>query len=195
MIVGLTGGIGSGKTTVANMFKALGVPVYIADKEAKKLMVNSTEIKSEVIALLGQASYNPDASLNRNFISEQVFNSPEKLEALNQIVHPRVGIHFKAWVKSQTGNYVIKEAAILFENDGYKKCDKTILVTAPEEVRVERVLQRDNSSREAVLARMNNQWPDSKKIPLADYHLQNVNLEETKAQVKLLHAKLSALKI
>ncbi len=195
LIVGLTGGIGSGKTTVANMFKDLGVPVYIADVEAKELMLNSVAIKKELIELLGEQAYTASGELNRTFIATQVFSNSDKLEALNAIVHPRVGAHFKKWVTKQQANYVIKEAAILFENDGYKNCDKTILVTAPVKDRIKRVLARDQSTREDVLARMQNQWPDSQKIPLADYTIQNTNLDQTKALIKALHNTLSTIKI
>lgn len=195
-IVGLTGGIGSGKTTVAKFFAQLGVPVYIADLHAKDLMIRSKAIKAELLELLGEQAYTAQGELNRSFIASKVFNNPEQLEALNSIVHPRVAQHFEQWVGQQDPSvcsYVIKEAAVLFENDGYKQCDKTVLVTAPVAVRIARVLDRDNTQKEDVLARMANQWPDSKKIPLADYVIENLDLQETQTQVKLLHQALSAL--
>ena len=195
-IVGLTGGIGSGKTTVGRFFAQLGVPVYIADLHAKELMISSTAIKTELLELLGEQAYTAQGELNRSFIASKVFNNPQQLQALNAIVHPRVAEHFKQWIAQQdplVSTYVIKEAAVLFENDSYMQCDKTILVTAPVAIRIARVLDRDNTQKEDVLARMANQWPDSKKIPLADYVIENLDLHETQTQVKLLHQALSAL--
>jgi dephospho-CoA kinase len=167
-IIGLTGGIGSGKTTVAKMFKELGVPVYNSDLRAKKLMNNSKEIKTAVINLLGKDSYELD-SLNKKYIADKVFNNKELLQKLNAIVHPAVKNDFMAWVKRKKTPYVIQEAAILFENNSYTNFDKIILVKAPKEVRLERIMARDNGSKEEILARMENQWDDSKKIPLSDY--------------------------
>ncbi|MEP2935080.1 MAG: dephospho-CoA kinase [Gilvibacter sp.] len=191
-IIGLTGGIGSGKSTVASFFKNLGAPVYIADIEAKALMNRSKVIRRKLIALFGPEAYNEQ--LNAGYIAGIVFKDASKLEALNSIVHPKVASHFKRWVKKQKGAFVIKEAAILFENGGYKKCDKTILVTAPSKIRVERVMRRDGSNRDQVLQRMQHQWPDSKKIPLADFVIENIDLEETKNSVETLFSQLSALK-
>lgn len=185
-IVGLTGGIGSGKTTVAGFFAELGVPVYIADIEAKKLTQKSKVIRKKLIALLGPKTYN-DAGLNRKFVANAIFNDKVLLEQVNQIIHPRVARHFNRWVKKQNAPYCIKEAAILFENGGYKNCDLTILVTAPVRQRVERVLQRDNTSVEAIHDRMANQWSDEKKLDLADFHIENTNLTDTEGSVKELH--------
>ncbi|MHA7058971.1 dephospho-CoA kinase [Aquimarina sp. M1] len=187
--VGLTGGIGSGKSTVAKMFAKFDIPVYIADDEAKKLMSEETTVKKQIVDLLGVKAYS-NKGLNRTYIANKVFNNKELLEKLNQIVHPAVATHFNAWKKEQKSTYVIKEAAILFENGGYNHCDFTILVTAPEEVRIERVLKRDNSTRSQVVARLHNQWKDAKKIPMADFVIQNMNLEETWLQVKKIHNKL-----
>ena len=191
-IIGLTGGIGSGKSTVASFFESLGVPVYIADVEAKALMNRSKVIRRKLIALFGQEAYN--GQLNRKYIAKLVFQDAQKLEQLNAIVHPKVASHFKRWAAKQEGNFVIKEAAILFENGSYKNCDKTILVTAPAKVRVQRVINRDGASQEEVLQRMQHQWPDSKKIELADFVIENVHLEETKKLVEALYLRLSATK-
>ncbi|GAA4274662.1 dephospho-CoA kinase [Aquimarina gracilis] len=188
-VVGLTGGIGSGKSTVAKMFDKLGVAVYIADDEAKKLMNTDASVQGQIIELLGEDSYK-DGILNRNYIAEIVFKDKSKLEGLNAIVHPAVASHFNEWKNKQTGEYVVKEAAILFENDGYKYCDYTILVVAPLEIRIERVLKRDAITREQVLSRTNNQWEDSRKIPLADFIIHNTNLEETENQVSEIHARI-----
>ncbi|QIE60724.1 dephospho-CoA kinase [Rasiella rasia] len=189
-IVGLTGGIGSGKTTVAKMFQELGVPVYIADIEAKKLTNSSKIIHRKLTQLLGKEAYT-DGVLNRVFVAKLVFNDATLLKAVNEIIHPKVAQHFKRWVKKQHGPYCVKEAAILFENGSYVDCDLTILVTAPVEERIRRVQQRDYNTREAIVARMNNQWSDEKKIKLADVVIHNLDLASTKIQIKNLHAKLS----
>ena len=188
-LVGLTGGIGSGKTTIANFFKELGVPIYIADTEAKALMNRSKVIKRKLIALFGDNAYQ-NGKLNRDFLSKQIFNDKDLLQKMNAIVHPKVASHFKRWVKKQDAPYVISEAAILFENGSYKKYDYIITVTAPEEVRLKRVMSRDNSSKEKVKSVMNNQWKDEEKIKLSDYVIQNINLEEAKAQVLQIHQNL-----
>jgi len=185
-IIGLTGGIGSGKTTVAGFFSELGVPVYIADVEAKKLTQNSKVIRKKLIALLGPETYNDDG-LNRKFVAHKIFNDKELLLQVNNIIHPKVARHFKRWVGKQEGTYCIKEAAILFENGGYKQCDATILVTAPVAQRVQRVLQRDNTTIAAIEDRISNQWSDDEKLDLADFHIENIDLDVTKARVEELH--------
>jgi dephospho-CoA kinase len=185
-VIGLTGGIGSGKTTVANMFKELGVPVYIADDEARRLSNNSSVIKKKLIELLGHAAY-IDGELNRKFIANIIFNDPYLLKKVNAIIHPKVASHFKKWVGKQEGNYCIKEAAILFENGGYKDCFLTILVTAPKETRIRRVLNRDTISPEEIEKRMSNQWRDEEKSKLADLIVENTDLEKTQKQVEKIH--------
>lgn len=189
-IVGLTGGIGSGKSTVAKFFAELGVPIYIADDAGKYLLANSKVVKRKMIALLGDECYINNEP-NKKFIANVIFNDKDKLAAVNAIIHPKVAQHFKRWMKKQTSPYCIKEAAILFENGGYLQCDYTILVTAPEDVRIARVQERDNVTKKQVLARMKNQWPDSVKIPLANYVIVNTDIELTKQEVKKLHKKLS----
>ncbi|KAA3622033.1 MAG: dephospho-CoA kinase [Flavobacterium sp.] len=189
-IIGLTGGIGSGKTTVAKMFSELGVPVYIADIEAKKLSNRSKVIRRKLIELLGQEAY-IDNRLNRTFVAEKIFNDTELLKAVNAIIHPKVASHFKRWLKKQQGPYVIKEAAILFENGGYKQCDKTILIVAPKALRIERLLSRDQSSKAEIEARMSNQWSDSEKKKLADIIIENITLEATRKRVLEVHKNLS----
>lgn len=186
MVIGLTGGMGSGKTTVANFFKEFGIPVYIADDKAKEIMNTSVEVKSKITDLLGEKAY-PDGVLDRRYVAEQVFNSAEKLEKLNSIVHPAVAIDFENWKKSQSSPYVIYEAAILFEKGGNKKCDAVILVTAPYKERIKRIQSRDKSSIEDIEARMKHQWSDSKKRTLADFEIKNSNIANTKEQVKKLH--------
>lgn len=189
IVVGLTGGIGSGKTTVAKQFLRLGIPVYIADDEAKKLMNCSKVIKRKLIKLFGDEAY-LDNQLNKPFIANIIFNDKTYLQQMNNIVHPRVAAHFKKWVAKQNSSYVIKEVAILFENGGYKQCDYVITVTAPKEIRMERLLKRDNTTYEKVEAIMKNQWSDEEKIKLSDYVITNTQLEKTINQVSEIHIKI-----
>lgn len=190
--VGLTGGIGSGKTTVARMFKNLGIPIYIADDEAKKLM-HSNKIKKNIIALFGEKAYQEN-QLNRTYIASKVFKDKRLLDELNQIVHPEVAKHFKNWLKKQKAPYVIKEAAILFENGSYKQCDKTILVISNKQKRIERVVKRDLSTTKKVLDVIENQWPDEKKITLADFVLENnSDLDTLNTKVCAIHEELIKL--
>lgn len=191
-IIGLTGGIGSGKTTVAKMFRELGVAVYIADDEARVLTNRSKGIRKQLIQLLGEQAYT-DQGLDRKYVGGIVFKDAELLEKMNQIIHPEVARHFQGWVQKQEGVYCVKEAAILFENGSYKKCDATILVTAPVEVRLQRVTERDATSKEAVLERMDHQWSDERKIKLADFIIENSTLQNTKDQVLKLHENLSLM--
>lgn len=190
-IIGLTGGIGSGKTTVARMFEELGVPVYYADDEAKKLNDTSETIKTGLTNLLGNELYK-EGKLDRKKLAEIIFSDKKILEKVNQIIHPEVAAHFKEWVSRQKSPYVLKEAAILFESGSYQFCDAVILVTAPEEERILRVMQRDNVTREQVMARMRNQWPEEQKKALADYIIENLHQTETLIKVKNLHNLLNA---
>lgn len=185
-IIGLTGGIGSGKSKVVSLFRSMGVPCYVADIEAKKLMATSEKLQKQLIDLLGEQAYEGGV-LNRAYIAGIVFADADKLKALNQLVHPAVAEDFQAWLKIQTAPYVIKEVAILFENNGHLAVDKSLLITAPIELRIKRVVERDKSSKEAVIARMNNQWKDEQRIPLADYHFENIEWEETQQKVMELH--------
>ena len=190
-IVGLTGGIGSGKTTIAQMFSKLGVPIYIADVEAKKLTNTSKIIRRHLIELLGEESYNKEG-INKKYVANLIFNNEDLLNKVNKIIHPKVAQHFKKWMAKQQGVYCIKEAAILFENESYKNCDYTILVTAPEEVRIQRVLKRDHTTRKEIEARINNQWSDSKKAKLASLIIENNKLETS--QKKVIETHLFLLK-
>lgn len=188
-IVGLTGGIGSGKTTVAHMFSEFGIPVYNSDIEAKKLTNSSDAIRQELISLLGEETYK-NGILDRKFMAEKIFNDAILLQKANAIIHPKVAEHFKKWVSNQTSPYVIKEAAILFESGGNAQCDLVILVTASREERLRRVMDRDQVSRQEVETRMKNQWSDSRKIELADFIIENNNLSDTKKQVESIHSSL-----
>ena len=188
-IVGLTGGIGSGKTTVANYFIALNVPVYIADIEAKALMNRSKVIKRKLIKLFGDEAY-VDNTLNKPFIASQIFSNQDLLKKMNAIVHPKVAKHFSNWVKKQNVPYVISEVAIIFENGSQGKYDYIITVVAPEQTRLNRVIKRDNSSEAKVKAIMNNQWTDQQKTEHSDFIINNTDLKDTKLQVENIHSKL-----
>ena len=188
-IVGLTGGIGSGKTTVANYFKELGIPVYIADVEAKLLMKRSKVIIRKLIQLFGSETYYK-GELNKPFIANKVFNDPVLLEKMNTIVHPKVASHFKRWLKKQDAPYVIKEAAIIFENNTYTSLDYIITVIATERTRINRVIERDGSSEERVKAIVKNQWSDAEKVKLSNFVIENIELADTKNQVINIHQKI-----
>ena len=188
MIVGLTGGIGSGKTTVANFFSDFNnVAVYIADIEAKKLMNTSSIIKSHLIKEFGINSY-INNQLNRKFISNIVFKDKLKLANLNSIVHPEVKKHFQEFVKKNTQKkYIVYENAILFESKSNQLCDFVITVFIDEETKIKRVILRDSSTEKEVLERIRNQWEDQKKILQSNYIIHNKNLDETKNQVEYIH--------
>ncbi|WP_166964387.1 dephospho-CoA kinase [Yeosuana marina] len=187
--VGLTGGIGSGKTTVAKEFGALGIPVYIADEEAKKLMITSKTIKRKLIELFGEEAY-LDGKLNKPFIASIIFNDKTYLERMNAIIHPQIASHFKKWKQKQDAPYVIKEAAILFENGSYKKLDVIITVTAPKELKIKRLLRRDDTTEEKIESIMKNQWSDDEKIKRSQYVINNVELAKTKQEVLKIHRQI-----
>jgi dephospho-CoA kinase len=181
-IIGLTGGIGSGKTTVANHFRVAGIPVYIADDEARKIM-QSDEINAEIKKKFGDTVFD-NGILNREKVSGIVFNDPEKLKLLNAIIHPAVKKHFSSWILNhKNAPYIIYEAAILFESGSYKDCDIIITVTAPLESRIQRVIQRDKTTRENVLSRINMQWNDEKRIKKSDFVIENDTTEIAKSAV------------
>ncbi|MFT5079300.1 MAG: dephospho-CoA kinase [Planctomycetota bacterium] len=188
-IVGLTGGIGSGKSTVASMFADLGVPVFIADDEGKWLLNTSKVVRRKIVALLGDKAY-VDTSPDRKYIASQVFNDNTLLAALNAIIHPKVAKKFKRWLAQQDAPYCMKESAILFETGGDAICDATITVSAPLEMRMQRVLKRDNSSLKDIEARIQNQTNDDYRDNKADYVIVNDSLDATKKQVKKLHKLL-----
>ena len=191
-VIGLTGGIGSGKTTVAKLFMSEGIPVYIADDQAKKIM-ESPETIRKVAAVFGEEVLKND-KIDTKALSSIVFNNPGKLKALNAIVHPLVRQHFDQWVaENKSFPFVIKEAAILFESGSYKFCNKIITVTASEQTRIRRVTERDHVTEQEVLDRIKNQWPDSEKIAKSDYVINNENLEETKIQFQEILKKLKNL--
>ena len=189
-IVGLTGGIGSGKTTIANHFKSLGVPVYIADNEAKKIL-NSLEIINKLKLVFGNQIVD-DKILDKDKLAQIVFSNPEKLEQLNQIIHPEVKKHFLKWLnKHQNEPFIIKEAAILFESGSYHECDFIITVVAPLESRIERILKRDSTTRENVLNRIKNQWNDEDKIKKSDFVIHNEDVNEALKKTKEIYNLLN----
>lgn len=189
-IIGITGGIGSGKTTVAKMFMDLGIPVYNSDMEAKALMNRSKVIRRKLIKLFGDDAY-VDNELNRPFIANIIFNNIGYLEQMNTIVHPKVGKHFERWLKKQTDvPYVMKESALLFETNAYKKCNYVILISAPLEERIERVVKRDNTTQKKVQAIIDNQAKESKNKSKADFIINNTSLQSTSKQVLKIHSQL-----
>lgn len=191
-IIGLTGGIGSGKSTIASYFKALGVPVYIADDEAKKLMYDPDTVKK--VQSVFEENVIENHVLNRKKIAALVFSNPQKLEQLNSIVHPEVKKHFISWLKIHKKEpFIIKEAAILFESGSYKDCDKIIVVTAPEEIRIDRVMQRDKVTKEQVLERMKNQWTEEEKIKRSDFVIENIDLKESEKKVNEILKELNKM--
>ena len=176
--IGLTGGIGSGKSTVARIFESMGYAIYYADARAKALMTEDSELISGVKALLGQESYSPEGQLNRAFVGKEVFGDDDKLQALNALVHPAVARDYHRWISAlaEQGydkSFALKEAAILYESGSYKDSDAVIAVYAPKTVRLERVMARDGVDEAAVLARMEKQWPESKKLERADIVIYN----------------------
>lgn len=181
-IIGLTGGIGSGKTMVANYIQSLGIPVYISDDEARELM-NTTEVIQAVSDEFGKDIIK-NGKINRQKLAGMVFNDPDELQKLNHIVHPRVKKHFDLWVQNHQEHPILfKEAAILFESGSYKDCDAVIAITAPLEVRIQRVMERDKTDRESILTRMKNQWTDEERAAKSNYVIHNVLVEDTKLQV------------
>lgn len=172
--VGLTGGIGSGKSVVSKVFELLGIPVYVADVEAKRLMNSDSEIRSKLIAKFGSQVYDLNNNLNRKFLADIIFKQPEALQEVNAIVHPLVRKDFERWMVEYVDSpYVVQESAILFDTGLYQFFDKIITVTADEEVRIKRVMQRDSVSKEMVLDRMKNQLPEWSKIQRSDFVIYN----------------------
>jgi dephospho-CoA kinase len=181
-IIGLTGGIGSGKTTVAQLFLSLGIPVYITDLEARNLM-RSDDVLDQIKRVFGTAVFEKDV-LVREKLSEIVFNDANKLAQLNGIVHPAVKMHFKEWLlEHQKEPFIIYESAILFESGSYKECDFVINVVAPLETRIQRVIERDKTTREKVLERIKNQWNDEQKSSKSDFIIENVSIEDVKLEI------------
>lgn len=188
--VGITGGIGSGKSFVSKIFKTLGVPFYDADKEAKRLMNTHPHIREGLMQAFGPQVYDAQGMLNRKWLSEQVFNDSDKLQQLNGIVHPIVIQDAVDWSLRQTFPYSLKEAALLYESGSYKTLDFTILVVAPQELRIARVMARDGVSREDVLARMHKQMTDEEKKKYASFTIVNDGKQPLIPQIYTIHQQL-----
>lgn len=172
-VIGITGGIGSGKTIVCTIFETLGVPIYSADQHAKRLMNENESLQDRIRQAFGAQAYE-DGTLNRQYLAEQVFSLPERLEILNGLVHPAVAEDFDEWIEQHANApYVMKEAAILFESGADQAVDITVMVIAPEDVRIRRVIERDGVTEESVRQRMANQWPQERKVKLADHIINN----------------------
>ncbi|WP_214228394.1 dephospho-CoA kinase [Pedobacter sp. B4-66] len=187
--VGITGGIGSGKTTICRIFETLGIPVFYADTVAKKIMVNDAILIKGVKDAFGEESYLPGGILNNKHIAGIVFNNADELAKLNALVHPAVFRAFDNWVTKLPKDvpYILKEAALLFESGSYKMCDKNILVTAPLALKLVRVTKRDGVTEDQVKARMDKQFTDEKKIKMADYLINNNETDSLITQVMNLH--------
>lgn len=186
-IIGITGGIGSGKTTVCSIFAAMGVPVYAADDRAKEVMTTDAQLVHQIKQYFGEGAYLED-ELNRPFLAQQVFGDKDKLEVLNSLVHPAVARDFLQWTIAHAHfSYVVKEAAILFESGAYKAVNEVVLVSAPEELRLQRVMQRDGISDAEVRQRMASQWTEERKAALAHHSITNDNHHLVIPQVVALH--------
>ena len=181
-IIGLTGGIGSGKSTIAKEFISKSVPVYDSDLSAKNLMISSKKLKSKLIECFGYSAYT-NGSLNKKYISNLIFNDRIALNKINSIVHPEVFNDFQQWKSRQNNDYVIYESALVFESGSYKLNDYNILVTSELDLRIERIIKRDNIIKDDVLLKIKNQWTDEKKIPLADYIFRNSSENENQKVV------------
>ncbi|QNN40350.1 dephospho-CoA kinase [Pedobacter roseus] len=190
--VGITGGIGSGKTTACKVFEVLGIPVFYADTVAKEIMTQDALLVESVKAAFGNESYFEDGKINNKHIAGIVFNNEQALAQLNALVHPAVFRAFDAWEASipSTVSYTLKEAAILFESGSYKLCDTTILVTAPYEIKLKRLMQRDGITEEQVKARMDKQLSDEEKAKMADHFIVNDEQQPIIEQVLALHQQL-----
>lgn len=190
--IGITGGIGSGKSTIAKVFETLGVPVYYADEAAKWLMENDAALKASIEQHFGTDVYT-DGKLNRSVLASLVFSQPEQLAALNHLVHPATMTDAARWMQQQTTPYVLKEAALLFESGSSADLDYVIGITAPEALRIKRVMQRDGVTRDEVLKRMRNQIEDVIKMRLCDFVIQNDEQSLVVPKVIALHEQILSL--
>ncbi len=188
--VGITGGIGSGKSTVCAILAEFGVAVYDSDSRAKRLMNEDNTLRERLVERFGSEVYCVEG-LNRIYLAERVFGNPEELKALNAIVHPAVMDDFDRWALEQEGGYVVLESAILFEASLDRRVDVSVAVMAPEELRIERAMQRDGAQREQIVARMNNQISDQERVERAKYTIVNIDIDNLRSDVEQLHRRLS----
>ena len=189
MIIGLTGGIGSGKSTVLKIFEILGYKVFVSDEVAKELYLNE-EIKPMIISLLGADAYINNKELNKKWISEQIFNDPAVLKKLNAIIHPAVNAKFKQFVESNKNTHVIIESALLFEAGINEQVDRTITVYAPDDIRIKRIMERDGLTKDAVIAKIANQMSQEEKASKSDHVIQNNEKESVLPQVLKIHEEI-----
>ena len=196
-LIGITGGIGSGKTTVCKIFETLGIPVYYADLMAKKIMTSNRSVKKKIKDLLGVEAYHSNGQLNRQLVSSKIFSDKTLLERINQIVHPAVKEDTDRWAEQYQQSptpYVLKEAALLVENGSYKTMDAIIVVTCPEDIRIKRVMKRDKAEREAVMRKVKSQLSESEKVKVADFIIVNDGANPLIPQVWKIHQKICKLK-
>ena len=191
LVVALTGGIGSGKTTVLNLFKEKGVPCYIADEQAKKMMVENKNIIKAIIKEFGEKAYHEDEQLNTNYLASRVFSDAQELDKLNRIVHPAVRDHFNDWVKEQKAQFVIYESALVFEHNQEESFDEIILVTAPVEERIKRVMKRSGTSINDIKKRMSRQMDDNLKINKATYIINNILYENLNNKINIIYDNIT----
>ncbi len=191
--IGITGGIGSGKSTICKIFQVLGVPIFDADQETKKLMQSNARLKSSIQHAFGTETYDENGVLDRAYLASIVFKNEKKLAQLNAIVHPIAIQAAIDWAENQDAAYTLKEAALLFESGSYKYNDFNVLVVAPAEIRIQRVMERDHAAREQVIDRINKQWSDEQKKQLADFVIDNSGQVPVLPQVLSLHKQFLEL--
>lgn len=191
MKIGITGGIGSGKSIIGKILSIKGFPVFYSDLEAKRIMLHDKKVVAEIKQIFGDEAY-LDNDINRSFLADKIFNQPELKNKVNAIVHPAVRQAFEDFAKNHQNTLVFNEAAILFETGGYKNFDSTILVIADEDLRLKRVMDRDNASMKSVKERMKNQWSDKKKADLADFIIENNENSLLVPQVEKIISKLQS---
>lgn len=193
-IIGLTGGIGSGKTTVAKFIEEMGFPVYYSDLWAKELVNVDEDLKLRIKEFLGEKSYNENGFYDRKYVSEIVFNDDEILLKLNSLIHPAVKIDFENWVNRQNSEFIFKETALLFELKLNENCCKSVLVTAEDNIRIKRVMDRDGKTYREIENVMEKQMPEKEKLKLADFVIfNNEGLEELEGQIQKILAELNLI--
>ncbi|MFZ1748674.1 MAG: dephospho-CoA kinase [Saprospiraceae bacterium] len=192
--IGITGGIGSGKTTVCKIFESLDIPVYYADIEAKRIISRNALVKKQIKDLIGEGAFHKNGLPNRKYIASKIFTDKKLLQKINEIVHPAVQADTERWTEQIKATsqvpYVLKEAALLVENGSFKAFDALIVVTCPEDIRIKRVMTRDKSSYEAVRKKASSQWPESEKVRVADFIINNDGNTALIPQVWEIHQKL-----
>ncbi len=189
--IALTGGIGSGKTFVASIFRLMGIPVYDSDENAKRLMIQNKKVVKSIKKEFGEKAYLSEGMLNKSFIAENIFNHKDKLQAMNSIVHPAVRNDYERWASEQKGSpYLINEAALFIENGTYKNFDALIGVLAPMPLRIKRIVERDHLSSIEIIARINNQSTDQAKLEVSDFIIYNDKIESLFQQCSKIHQRL-----